>query len=147
MPRGKQSGIRYCQKKQEGQSHTAQLIAIKRHLKEKHKILAKREPYLFFDLERKLCKGPMDVVYEKEASHMYTIKNPDLLWIDKYGMWIIEVDGKVHDRFVEKTRKRNELFISNHIKLIVVNLSDIKELGINIYDYIDSQIMERIKNG
>lgn len=145
MPRGKQSGIRYGQKKQEGQSDTAQLIAIKRHLKDKHKILAKREPYLLFKNGKLL--SVLDHVKRSQVHESIEIKNPDLLWINKYGMWILEVDGAVHDRKTEKTRKRNELFISNHIKLIVVNISDIKELGINIYDYIDSQIMERIKNG
>ncbi len=144
MPRGKQSGIRYGQKKQQGQSDTEQLIAIKRHLKDKHKILAKREPYLLFKDERLL--SVLDHVKRSQVDRSIEIKNPDLLWIDKYGMWIIEVDGAVHDRKVEKTRKRNELFISNHIKLIVVNLADIKELGLNIYDYIDDQILERIKN-
>ena len=59
-------------------------------------------------------------------------------------MWIIEVDGAVHDRKVKKTNERNELFISNYIKLIVVNLADLKELRINIYDYIDQRIKELI---
>jgi hypothetical protein len=145
MPRGKQSAIRYGQKKQEGQSDTAQLIEIKQHLKKKHKILAKREPYLLFRDDKLIAI--LDHVKRSQVDGSIEIKNPDLLWMDKYGTWIIEVDGAVHDRKVEKTRKRNELFISNHIKLIVVNLSDIKELGLNIYEYIDDQIMERIKNG
>ena len=75
-----------------------------------------------------------------------TAKNPDLTWIDKYGMWIIEVDGAVHDRKVEKTNQRNELFRSNNIKLIVVNLAELKELELDIYDYIDSEIWRLIKN-
>ena len=164
MPRGKQSWIRNGQKKQQGQSDTAQLIEIKRHLKDKHKILAMKEPYLVFDIENdKLIKGPVkdisksdlwgiskeydednDIWFEMEVKIAYP-RNPDLMWIDKYGYWILEVDGAVHDRKVEKTRKRNELFISNHIKLIVVNLADIKELGLNIYDYIDDQILEHIR--
>ena len=61
-------------------------------------------------------------------------------------MWIIEVDGAVHDRKVQKTLERNELFRSNGIKLIVVNLADLKELEINIYEYIDSEIL-RLING
>ena len=62
-------------------------------------------------------------------------------------MWIAEIDGAVHDRKVEKTLKRNELFRSNNIKLIVVNLADCKELEINIYDYIDKEILRLIRNG
>jgi very-short-patch-repair endonuclease len=60
-------------------------------------------------------------------------------------MWIVEVDGAVHDRKVEKTLKRNELFRSNNIKLIVVNLADCNELEIDIYQYIDNEIL-RLKN-
>jgi very-short-patch-repair endonuclease len=75
-----------------------------------------------------------------------TAKNPDLTWIDKYGMWIVEVDGAVHDRKVEKTNQRNELFRSNNIKLIVVNLAELKELELDIYDYIDNEILRLIKN-
>ena len=72
-------------------------------------------------------------------------KNPDLLWFDKYGMWIIEVDGAVHDRKIKKTQERNELFINNYIKLIVVNLADLKILDLNIFDYIDQRIQEMRK--
>jgi len=50
----------------------------------------------------------------------------------------------VHDRKIQKTLERNELFLKNRIKLIVVNLSDIKYLEIDIYDYIDKKIMEII---
>ena len=48
MPRGKQSGISYGQKKQYGQSDTAQLIAIASYLRKKYKVKVKREAYLIF---------------------------------------------------------------------------------------------------
>jgi len=145
MPRGKQSGIAHGQKKQQGQSDTEQLIQIASYLRKKYKVQVKREPYLIFGHDDRL-KSILDTVDRNQTiKDVVTIKNPDLLWIDKYGMWIIEVDGAVHDRKVEKTRKRNELFIKNHIKLIVVNLADIKELGLNIYDYIDDKILENIR--
>jgi len=142
--RGKQSGIAYGQKKQNGQSDTEQLIAIASYLRKKYKVKVKRESYLIFNENDELFTVS-DHVKESNVVRTFTIKNPDLLWIDKYGMWIIEVDGAVHDRKVEKTRKRNELFIKNHIKLIVVNLADLKELNRNIYDYIDEQILEKIR--
>jgi len=144
MPRGKQSGIHYGQKKQNGQSDTEQLIQIASYLRKKYKVKVKREPYLLFSGEGRLI-SVLDHVKHSDVDRSIEIKNPDILWFDKYGMWIIEVDGAVHDRKVEKTRKRNELFIKNHIKLIVVNLADIKELGLNIYDYIDAQILEHIR--
>ena len=144
MPRGKQSGIAYGQKKQYGQSDTAQLIAIASYLRKKYKTKVKREAYLIFNINNKLIKIK-DYVTKADLNDC-TAKNPDLLWIDKYGMWIVEVDGAVHDRKVEKTNKRNELFRSNGIKLIVVNLADCKELGINIYEYIDKEVLRLIRN-
>ena len=144
MPRGKQSGIAYGQKKQYGQSDTAQLIAIASYLRKKYKTKVKREAYLIFNINNKLIKIKEYVT--KADLNDCTAKNPDLLWIDKYGMWIVEVDGAVHDRKVEKTNQRNELFRSNNIKLIVVNLSELKELELDIYDYIDSEILRLIKN-
>jgi hypothetical protein len=144
MPRGKQSGIAYGQKKQYGQSDTAQLIAIASYLRKKYKTKVKREAYLIFNINNKLIKIK-DYVTKADLNDC-TAKNPDLLWIDKYGMWIVEVDGAVHDRKVEKTNQRNELFRSNNIKLIVVNLSELKELELDIYDYIDSEILRLIKN-
>ncbi len=144
MPRGKQSGIAYGQRKQRGKSDTEQLIQIASYLRKKYKVNVKREPYLLFDINGKLT-NILDYVNVGYVSSVFTIKNPDLLWLDKYGMWIIEVDGSVHDRKTEKTRKRNEMYLYNHIKLIVVNLSDIKELGLNIYDYIDDRILEIIR--
>ena len=143
MPRGKQSGIRYGQKKQEGQSDTAQLIAIKRHLKDKHKILAKREPYLLFKNGKLL--SVLDHVKRSQVHESIEIKNPDLLWINKYGMWILEVDGKVHHRKYEKTLKRNNLFITNKINLIVIKLYEMDK-NQNIYKYIDEEILRIIRN-
>ena len=145
MPRGKQSGIAYGQKKQFGQSDTAQLIAIASYLRKKYKVKVKREAYLIFNIDNKLIKIK-DYVTKADLNDC-TAKNPDLTWIDKYGMWIIEVDAAVHDRKVEKTIQRNELFRSNNIKLIVINLADLKELQLDIYDYIDKEILRLIKNG
>ena len=144
MPRGKQSGIAYGQKKQNGQSDTEQLIQIASYLRQKYKVKVKREAYLLFNINNKL-KSVKEYVTRADLNDHH-VKNPDLLWIDKYGMWIVEVDGAVHDRKVEKTNKRNELFRSNGIKLIVVNLADCKELGINIYEYIDKEVLRLIRN-
>ncbi len=145
MSRGDQSGISYGQKKQEGQTDTQQLIEIASYLRKKYKVKVEREPYLLFKYGRlsKIIK----YVKKKHLGENIEIKNPDLLWIDKYGMWIIEVDGAVHDRKVEKTEKRNNLYLSNHIKLIVVNLAEIKFLKVNIYTYIDKRISDMIQGG
>jgi len=143
MPKTNQSGISYGQKKQEGQTDTQQLIEIASYLRKKYKVKVKREPFILFKSDR--LSKIVTCVMRKHLGDDIEVKNPDLLWIDKYGMWIIEVDGAVHDRKVEKTEKRNRLYISNHIKLIVVNLAEIKFLKVKIYDYIDKRIAELIQ--
>ena len=143
MTKGKQSGISFGQRKQLGQSDTEQLIEIASYIRQKYKVKVKREAYLLFNIDNKL-KSVKEYVTKADLNDHH-VKNPDLLWIDKYGMWIVEVDGAVHDRKVEKTLKRNELFRSNNIKLIVVNLADCNELEIDIYQYIDNEIL-RLKN-
>ncbi len=158
LPRGKQSGINYGQKKQEGASDTAQLIDIANYLKTRYKIDAKREWYIIFNRETEKIERILQSVkksdlgiHEKnqDGYEEYTetsfARNPDILWIDKYGLWVLELDGAVHDRLVAKTNKRNELYKYNHIKLIVVNIADLKELKLNIYDFIDQRI-EKLVN-
>jgi hypothetical protein len=147
MARGKQSGIAYGQKNQQGQSDTEQLIQIASYIRRTHNVKVKREPHLLFNIETNRIskvKDIIDGVTKKDLNDNYQ-KRPDILWIDQYGMWITEIDGAVHDRKVEKTLKRNELFRSNNIKLIVVNLADCNELEIDIYQYIDNEIL-RLKN-
>ena len=152
MPRGKQSGINYGQKKQQGQSDIEQLIDIQRYLITRYKLKVKIEWYVIFDNETEtikmitehVTKEDLGVIQEGKYKQTSFAKNPDLMWIDKYGMWIIEVDGAVHDRKVKKTNERNELYLRNHIKLIVINIAEMNELNINIYNYIDKQIESKL---
>ena len=146
MTRGKQSGIRYGQKKQTGQTDTEQLIKIANYLFTEYKISVKREWYIIFDIETDEILKIKDHVEREDLRDngldIAYAKNPDLLWFDKYGMWIIEIDGAVHDRKVKKTLERNALFIKNHVKLIVVNIADLKELDIDMFNYIDQKLTE-----
>lgn len=140
--RGKQSGIAFGQRKQVGQSDTQQLIGIASYIRQKYNVKVKRELYLLFNVNDKL-KSIKEYVTKADLNDHH-VKNPDLLWIDKYGMWIVEIDGAVHDRKVEKTNKRNQLFRDNHINLIVCNLADLKETNHNLYKYIDEEILRII---
>jgi hypothetical protein len=99
----------------------------------------KREWYLGFGSEDNLV-AIMECV--PKGTH-YRWKNPDLLYMGKYGMIIIEVDGAVHDRKVSTTEKRNDLYLSNRIKLIVLNLRDIKANGKTLNEALDEK-MRRI---
>lgn len=142
MPRGKQSGISWGQRnKQRGQSDIETLVGIKRYLFKRYKIRwIKIEWYLLFDKEQeKLHKWSESIT--KEEAKDYIVKNPDIMfWYKTCGLVIIEVDGAVHDRKVSKTVARNKLYRDAHIKLIVVNLADLKELDMTIENYLDKEL-------
>ena len=136
------SGIRYGQKNQRGQSDVEQLIEVKQHLKNKWKISAHREPYLIFDKNGKLLS--IQKFVKKNTNRSHIIKNPDILWFDKYGAWIIEMDGDAHLNLLSKDEERNNMFLNNGFKLIVVRLY-LYEKGFDYIEYIDTEILERLK--
>jgi very-short-patch-repair endonuclease len=63
-----------------------------------------------------------------------------MLWYKTCGLVIIEIDGAVHDRKVAKTVERNRLYRDANIKLIVVNLADLKETKTTVEDYLDKEL-------
>jgi len=131
-----QSGIRFGQRKQSGQSDTAQLIQINSYLKKRWHLDFKREWYVGFDLNDRI----VSIVNTVPKGTKYKWKNPDLLYMGKHGMIIIEVDGKVHDRKMLDTWKRNALYLSNGIKLIVLNISEISHSGKTLYEKLDCDL-------
>ena len=145
MARGKQSGIAFGQRtKQKGQSDLEQLVSLKQFLKQRFHMDFKREWYVGFDKEYgNLCRIS-ESVGRKELDK-FRWKNPDLLCIDKeYGIIIVELDGAVHDRKVQKTLERNELFRGAGIKLVVLNIADIKESGETIISSLESNMLDLI---
>jgi hypothetical protein len=145
MARGKQSGIAFGQRtKQKGQSDLDQLIRLKQFLKERFHMDFKREWYCGFDKEYgNLCRIS-ESVGRKELER-FRWKNPDLLCHDReYGIIIVELDGSIHDRKVRKTEERNELFRGAGIKLIVLNIADIKECGETVIDRLEDNMLDLI---
>tara|TARA_R110002074_G_scaffold272226_1_gene443922 strand:- start:792 stop:1235 length:444 start_codon:yes stop_codon:yes gene_type:complete len=143
--RGKQSGIAFGQRtKQKGQSDLDQLIRLKQFLKERFHMDFKREWYVGFDKEYgHLCRISESV--GRQELERFKWKNPDLLCIDKqYGIIIVELDGAIHDRKVQKTIQRNELFRGAGIKLIVLNIADIKECQETIIGKLEFEMLELI---
>lgn len=132
-----QSGIRYGQKKQSGQSDTHQLISIKSYLKKRWHLDFKREWYVGFDPVSLNIVAILDKV---PKGTQIKWKNPDLIHIGKHGVIIIEVDGAVHDRKMLDTWKRNELYKINGVKLVVLNLAEIKASGKTIYEKLDCDL-------
>ena len=142
MPRGKQSGIAYGQRtKQKGQSDLEQLIYLKRFLKERFHMDFKREWYVGFDKEYGYLCRISESVGRKELPK-FKWKNPDLLCHDKqHGIIIIELDGAIHDRKVRKTEERNALFRGGGIKLVVLNIADIKECNETIVERLECEML------
>ena len=145
MARGKQSGIAFGQRtKQKGQSDLQQLIMLKQFLKQRFHMDFKREWYVGFDREYGNLYRISESVGRQELSK-FKWKNPDLLCIDnEYGIIIVELDGAIHDRKVQKTIERNELFRGAGIKLVVLNIADIKEVGETIIERLESDMMDLI---
>jgi len=146
LPRGKQGGINFGQRtKQNAQSDIETLVNVKRYIYKKWKIRwIKIEWYLLFDKEKERLHKWTDSVTKEEAER-YIVKNPDIiLWYKTCGLVIIEIDGAVHDRKVAKTVERNRLYRDAHMKLIVVNLADIKERKQSVEEYLDQELTKWI---
>ena len=144
MAKGKQSGIAYGQKNlQRGANDTSILISLKTFLRQEFQLEFKREWYVGFDREYgNLCRIAESI--GKAELQRFKWKNPDLLCVsNEFGIIIIELDGAVHDRKVQKTVERNVLFRGAGIKLIVLNIADIKEFGETLKDHL-SQEMKKI---
>jgi hypothetical protein len=145
VARGKQSGIAFGQRtKQKGQSDLEQLIMLKQFLKQRFHMDFKREWYVGFDKEYGNLYRISESVGKQELSE-FKWKNPDLLCFDnQHGIIIVELDGAIHDRKVQKTIERNELFRGAGIKLVVLNIADIKEVGETIIGRLESDMMDLI---
>ena len=98
----------------------------------------KREWYLGFDTNDRIIA----IIDKVPKGTKYKWKNPDLLYIGKEGLIIIEVDGKVHDRKMLKTWERNDLYKDAGAKLIVLNIEEIKSSGKSIYKTLDCRMRE-----
>ena len=140
----KQSGIAYGQKNlQRGANDTSILISLKTFLRQEFLLEFKREWYVGFDKEHgNLCRIAESV--GKAELQRFKWKNPDLLCVsNEFGIIIVELDGAIHDRKVQKTVERNVLFRGAGIKLVVLNIADIKEFGETIQDHL-AQEMKKI---
>jgi len=133
----KQSGINFGQRRQIGATDTELLIEIRQWLLQTYNINARREWYMGFSE-----MGSLDFVKEsvdRQTAFKYRsrIRCPDLFFTHKeYGMFVIEVDGAIHDVKREKTIERNSQYALAGMKLIVVNLSDLRYYKMSIHDYL-----------
>lgn len=107
----------------------------------------KREWYVGFGKDDGNLYRISEQVGRKEVER-FKWKNPDLLCVDRnYGIIIVELDGAVHDRKVKATQERNKLFRNAGIKLIVLNVADIKELGETIEERLECEMLRLVGHG
>ena len=105
----------------------------------------KREWYVGFDRETGAVRRITESVDRSEVDN-FKWRNPDLLYIDKFrGLIIIEIDGSVHDKKTDKTSKRNEQYVAEHIKLIVINLKDIRSANRTLEQDLDCKMTKLLQ--
>lgn len=138
MARGRRSGIAFGQRtKQNGQSDLDMLIRARQHLLTRWHLNFHREWYIGFDRESGEVRRITESVDRSEANN-FRWRNPDLMHIHKTrGVIVIEIDGSVHDSKTAKTERRNKEYELGHIKLITINLSDIRSVGRTMEEEID----------
>jgi len=119
---------------------TELLIDIRQWILKEYGINARREWYIGFNPQ-----GNVDFITETVDRHTAfryrgRIRCPDLHFIHKrYGLFVIEVDGEIHNLKVEKTNERNYQYEQAGIKLIVVNLSELRTQGLSIAAYLNKR--------
>ena len=111
------------------------LIEIKQFLAKK-RIRTHIEWYVLFDKQTRKVSKVCETVTREEAEY-YLVKNPDICWLDKNGLHVIEVDGASHDHYVSKTLLRNQLYRDAGINLVVLNLAEIREKGMTPTEFLE----------
>jgi len=127
-------------KRQLTANDTELLIEIRQWILQTYGINARREWYIGFN-----TKGGVDFVNEtvdRKTAFKYRgrIRCPDLHFLHKrYGLFVIEVDGEIHDLKYTKTQERNYQYEQAGIKLIVINLASLKLDGLTIRAYLNKR--------
>lgn len=99
------------------------LISIATLMRKRLNLIVKREPFLLFDKETCKLVKVADYITREEHAH-YIPHNPDLLFYIKEVMWIMEIDGWIHEvknRVIEKDKMRNEQYQLSGINHIIIN--------------------------
>jgi len=130
---------------QYGQSDTSQLISIANYINKRWHLQFKREWYVGFDKRNGQVRSITQSVTFNERN-LYRWRNPDLLFIHRTrGLIIIEIDGSIHDKKTGATSRRNDQYEQGHIKLIVINLRNIKFSRTTMEEEIDRQLDKLLK--
>lgn len=104
-------------------------------------IKVKIERYIFFNADGSFNRTGRVV----QSGEGLKVRNPDItIYKDKKILCCVEIDGSVHDVYVEKTDKRNEDYKNAGIDLIVANKSEIAYDGKNIFEFLEAEVAKRL---
>jgi len=137
----------YRNRNQRGQSDTSQLISIRRYINKRWHMNFRREWFVGFDKETGTVRRITESVAYSEVNR-FKWRNPDLLYLSKSrGLIVIEIDGSIHDKKTDKTTRRNKQYVAGHIKLIVINLANVRANHRTLEEVIDWKITKLLREG
>ena len=132
---------------QKGQSDTSQLISIANYIRKRWHLQFKREWYVGFTRGDGQVRRIVESVTRSEVNN-FKWKNPDLLYIHKTrGLIVIEVDGSIHDTHAVKTAERNRLYVKAGVKLITLNLTNIRATSRTLEETLDWKMEKLLREG
>ncbi len=101
------------------------------------------EHFIFFDEDGKFERVGK-VVHEGITQKF---RNPDLM-LHKDGnlLCCVEIDGGVHDYYVEKTERRNDDYKNASIDLVVANKEEIRLAKSNVFEFLEREISQRLNH-
>ena len=105
-------------------------------------IRVEREWYIVFDRKTGKYVGYSKTVVDDTK---YRYRNPDILIRDKKSgelLLCVEIDGSVHDVYVEETEERNEQYAEGNVPLLPITKSSIET---SIFDEVYNKVKERLK--
>jgi len=107
----------------------------------------RREWFVGFDKETGTVRRIAESVAYSEVNS-FKWRNPDLLYLSKSrGLIVIEIDGSIHDKKTDKTSRRNEQYVAGHIKLIVINLANVRATNRTLEEVIDWKMEKLLREG
>ena len=135
----------------DGKTDDVQLHALIGYLKATHQIpnnRLKKDWFIRFDPADYRTLSITDFVSNQQMTRRppAVIHRPDIMILDKKlnikPMVIIELDGGVHHTApgTKKTAKRNKNYSYAEIPLIVIDIMDLKELGLTWFEYLDQEL-------
>ena len=129
----------------------ADLLGLIEHLKNVHHIPRTKiikEPIMLLSKWDYSLQGMYRDLAKQELNGTVQHK-PDIVVCDRHGLarYIIELDGSIHHTKpgAKKTAKRNANYKLANLPFIVIDIVDLKELGVSWIDHLDEEMKQMPK--